>query len=291
MVELVDTPDLGSGGFGRGGSSPFARTTFARSRQWIPIGAGADGRLRQKKMQVTELSAEGLKREYQVVVDAAEIEQRVDNRLDELKNTIKMPGFRPGKVPVTLLKKKYGRSVMGEVLEQAVNEGSQQAINDNELKPALRPKIEVKSFEDGKDLEFSMELEVLPDVPDIDLKGIKLTRLTAPVTDEVVGEQLENFSKRFQEYEAPAKARKSKEGDRLTINFVGKVDGEAFDGGAADDFPLTLGSGSMIPGFEDQLTGVKKDDDVEVKVTFPEEYGAENLAGKDAVFDVKVKGN
>ena len=161
-----------------------------------------------KEMQVKELSAEGLKRAYEVVVDASEIEQRVDKRLDELKKTIKVPGFRPGKVPVTLLKKQYGRSVMGEVLEQAVNEGSQQAINDNELKPALRPKIEVKSFEDGKDLEFSMELEVLPDVPKVDLKAIELTRLKAEVTDEAMAEALGNFSKRFQEYEPPAKARK-----------------------------------------------------------------------------------
>ena len=240
-------------------------------------------------MQVTELSAEGLKREYQVVVAASEIEQRVDKRLDELKNTIKMPGFRPGKVPIKLLKKQYGRSVMGEVLEQAVNEGSQQAISDNELKPALRPKIEVKSFEDGKDLEFSMELEVLPDVPAIDLKQIELTRLTTAVTDEALGEALDRFAKRFQEFEAPEEARPSDQDDRLTIDFVGKVDGEAFEGGSADDFPLVLGSGSFIPGFEDQLIGVSKDDDVEVKVTFPESYGAEALAGKDAVFSVKVK--
>lgn len=240
-------------------------------------------------MQVTELSAEGLKRAYQVIVDAAEIEQRVDKRLGELKNTIKMPGFRPGKVPVTLLKKQYGRSVMGEVLEQAVNEGSQQAIDDNELKPALRPKIEVKSFEDGKDLEFSMELEVLPDVPTIDLKKIELVKLVAPVTDEAFNKALDNFAKRFQEFEAPADARPSQEGDRITIDFLGKVDGEAFEGGKADDFPLVLGSGSMIPGFEDQLTGVGKGDDVEVKVTFPEAYGAENLAGKEAVFEVTVK--
>ena len=241
------------------------------------------------EMQVKETSAEGLKRAYDVVVAADEIEQRVDKRLGELKKTIKVPGFRPGKVPVTLLKKQYGRSVMGEVLEQAVNEGSQQAINDNELKPALRPKIEVKSFEDGKDLEFSMELEVLPDVPKVDLKSIELTRLKAEVSDEAMGEQLENFSKRFQDYEAPAKARKSKDGDRLTIDFLGKVDGEAFEGGKADDFPLVLGSGSFIPGFEDQLIDKKVDDEVEVNVTFPESYGAETLAGKDAVFDVKIK--
>jgi len=240
-------------------------------------------------MQVTELSAEGLKREYQVVVEAAEIEQRVDKRLGELKDTIKVPGFRPGKVPVTLLKKQYGRSVMGEVLEQAVNEGSQQAINDNELKPALRPKIEVTSFEDGKDLQFSMELEVLPDVPKVELKEIELTKLVAPVSDEAFGESLDNFTKRFQEYEAPEKERPSEDGDQLTIDFLGKVDGEAFEGGAADDFPLVLGSGSFIPGFEEQLIGAKKEDEIEVKVTFPEAYGAENLAGKDAVFDVKIK--
>ena len=289
MVELVDTPDLGSGGFGRGGSSPFARTTVVRSPTAEPIGAIVDGCTGSREMQVKELSAEGLKRAYEVVVAAAEIEERVDKRLDELKKTIKVPGFRPGKVPVTLLKKQYGRSVMGEVLEQAVNEGSQQAISDNELKPALRPKIEVKSFEDGKDLEFSMELEVLPDVPEVDLKAIELTRMKAEVTDEAMGEALENFSKRFQEYEAPAKARKSKDGDRLTIDFVGKVDDEEFEGGKADDFPLVLGSGSFIPGFEDQLTGKKAEEEVEVKVTFPENYGAENLAGKDAVFDVTIK--
>ncbi|MDH3660871.1 MAG: trigger factor [Alphaproteobacteria bacterium] len=240
-------------------------------------------------MQVKELSAEGLKRAYEVVVAAAEIEERVDKRLGELKRTIKVPGFRPGKVPVTLLKKQYGRSVMGEVLEQAVNEGSQQAINDNELKPALRPKIEVTSFEDGKDLEFSMELEVLPDVPKVDLKAIELTRLKAEVADEAMQEALDNFSKRFQEYEAPAKARKAEDGDRVTIDFVGKTDGEAFDGGKADDFPLVLGSGSFIPGFEDQLIGAEVDDQVEINVTFPESYGAETLAGKDAVFEVKVK--
>ncbi|MEZ5935049.1 MAG: trigger factor [Alphaproteobacteria bacterium] len=241
-------------------------------------------------MQVKEISAEGLKRAYEVVVGAAEIEERVDKRLGELKKTIKMPGFRPGKVPVTLLKKQYGRSVMGEVLEQAVNEGSQQAINDNELKPALRPKIEVKSFEDGKDLEFSMELEVLPDVPKVDLKDIELTRLKAEVSDEAMADALANFSKRFQEYEAPAEARPSQEGDRVTIDFLGKVDGEPFDGGKAEDYPLVLGSGSFIPGFEDQLIGKAVDEEVEVKVSFPESYGAENLAGKDAVFEVKVKG-
>jgi trigger factor len=243
----------------------------------------------RRKMQVKELSAEGLKREYQVVVDAEEIEQRVGRRLDELKKTIKMPGFRPGKVPVKLLRQQYGRSVMGEVLEQAVNEGSQQAISDNELKPALRPKIEVTSFDEGKDLEFSMALEVLPEVPEVDLKAIELTRLTAPVSDEAMQTTLENFGQRFQEYEPPAEPRPSLDGDRLTIDFKGTIDGEAFDGGAADDFPFLLGAGQMIPGFDAPLTGVNVGDDVKVEVTFPENYGAPHLAGKDAVFEVKVK--
>ena len=134
-------------------------------------------------MQVTELSAEGLKREYKVVVQAGEIEDRVARRLDELRQKIRMPGFRPGKVPVSLLRKQYGRSVMGEVLEQAVNQGSQKAISEHELRPALQPKIEVTSFDEGADLEFTMALEVLPKVPPVDLKAIALTRLVAPVDE------------------------------------------------------------------------------------------------------------
>ncbi len=137
-------------------------------------------------MQVTELSAEGLRREYKVVVPADEIESRVAKRLDELRQTIRMPGFRPGKVPVSLLRKQYGRSVMGEVLEQAVNQGSQKAISDHELRPALQPKIEVTSFDEGANLEFTMALEVLPAVPAVDLKAIELTRLSAEVTEEAV---------------------------------------------------------------------------------------------------------
>jgi trigger factor len=240
-------------------------------------------------MQVTELSAEGLKREFKVVVQAAEIEDQVSHRLEELKGKIRMPGFRPGKVPVALLRKQYGRSVMGEVLEHAVNRGSQKAIADHELRPALRPKIEVTSFDEGADLEFTMALEVLPQVPEVDLKKIALERPVAEVGDDTLTGALDNFAKRFQEYAPPATPRPSQAGDRLIIDFEGRVDGEVFEGGKADDFPLVLGSGFMLPGFEDQLTGVEAGAEVTVEVTFPEAFPNADLAGKPATFEVKVK--
>jgi trigger factor len=240
-------------------------------------------------MQVTELSADGLKREFKVVVQAAEIEDQVAHRLEELKGRVRMPGFRPGKVPIALLRKQYGRSVMGEVLEQAVNRGSQKAIADHELRPALRPKIEVTSFDEGADLEFTMALEVLPEVPEVDLKKIELTRPVAEVSDETLTRSLDNFAKRFQEYEPPAEPRPSQTGDRLIVDFEGRVDGEVFEGGKAQDVPLVLGSGFMLPGFEDQLTGVEAGADVTVDVTFPEVYPNPDLAGKPATFAVSVK--
>jgi trigger factor len=240
-------------------------------------------------MQVTELSAEGLKREYKVVVQAAEIEDQVAHRLEELKGRVRMPGFRPGKVPVALLRKQYGRSVMGEVIEQAVNRGSQKAIADHELRPALRPKIEVTSFDEGADLEFTMALEVLPEVPEVDLKKIELTRPVAEVSDETLARALDNLVRRLQEYEPPAEPRPSRTGDRLLIDFEGRVDGEVFAGGKAQDVPLVLGSGFMLPGFEDQLTGVEAGADVTLDVTFPENYPNQDLAGKPATFAVSVK--
>jgi trigger factor len=240
-------------------------------------------------MQVTELSAEGLKREYKVVVEAAEIEGQVADRLEELKGRIRMPGFRPGKVPIALLRKQYGRSVMGEVLEQAVNRGSQKAITDHELRPALRPKIEVTSFDEGADLEFTMALEVLPEVPEVDLGKIALTRPVAEVSEETVAGALDRFARRFQEYAPPAEPRPSQNGDRVIIDFEGRIDGEVFEGGKAEDVPLVLGSGFMLPGFEEQLTGVAAGADATVEAEFPESYPNADLAGKAASFAVKVK--
>jgi trigger factor len=240
-------------------------------------------------MQVTELSAEGLRREYKVVVEAAEIEGQVAHRLEELKGRVRMPGFRPGKVPIALLRKQYGRSVMGEVLEQAVNRGSQKAIADHELRPALRPKVEVTSFDEGADLEFTMALEVLPEVPEVDLKRIELTRPVAEASEETVAGALDRFARRFQEYEPPAEARPTRTGDRVIIDFEGRIDGEPFDGGKAEDVALVLGSGFMLPGFEEQLTGVEAGADATVQTEFPDSYPNAELAGKAVTFAVKVK--
>ena len=240
-------------------------------------------------MQVTELSADGLKREYRIVVAANEIADRVSGRLTELSRTIRMPGFRPGKVPVSLLRKQYGRSVMGEVVEQAVNQGSQQAISDHELRPALRPKIEVTSFDEGADLEFTMALEVLPEVPKIDLKTIALTRPVATLDDGAVDKALGNIAERSRAFAPPAEARPSQSGDRVIIDFHGTVDGEPFEGGHAHDFPLVLGAGMMVPGFEDQLIGKQVGDEVTVDVSFPEAYPNPALAGKAASFAVEIK--
>ena len=240
-------------------------------------------------MQVTETAAEGLKREFKVTVAASEIESRVQSRLARLARTVKLPGFRPGKAPVPLLKKQYGRSIMGEVLEEAVDEGSKKTIGDNQLRPALRPKIEITSFDEGKDLEFELKLEVLPEVPQVELGSIALTRLVAEVPPEKAEEAIQNFARSRQKFELPDPPRPAMDGDQLTIDFAGTIDGVAFEGGSANDVPLRLGSKGMIPGFEEQLIGAAAGETRELAVTFPADYGSKDVAGKDAVFTVTVK--
>lgn len=240
-------------------------------------------------MQVTEVAAEGLKREYKVVVAASEIEGKVEARLKKLAQTAKVPGFRPGKVPLSLLKKQYGRQVMGEILEQAVDEGSKQAINDNQLKPALRPKIEVTSFDDGQDLEFKLDLEVLPEVPEVDLKAISLTRQVVEVADARVDDAIANVAKVRRKFEPLAEPRPAADGDQVTLDFEGRIDGEPFEGGKAENFTLVIGSGQMIPGFEAGLIGKSAGETAEIEVTFPEDYGRDNLRGKAATFTVTLK--
>ena len=238
-------------------------------------------------MQVEQVAADGLKREFKITVPADEIAGKVQTRLERLAKTIRLPGFRPGKAPLPLLKKQYGRAVLGEVLEEAVDEGSKRTIGDHQLRPALRPKIEVKSFDEGKDLEFEVSLEVLPEVPEVDLGAISLTRLVAETPADKVEDAIQNFAKARQKFEAPAEPRPAQDGDQLTIDFEGKIDGVAFEGGAGKGFPLRLGSASFIPGFEDQLIGAMPGETREVSVTFPADYKAD-VAGKDAVFTVKV---
>jgi trigger factor len=240
-------------------------------------------------MQVTQTSAEGLKRQFRITVPASEIDGRVNSRLQRLQRSVRMPGFRPGKAPLPLLKKQYGRSIMGEILEEAVDEGAKRAVGDNELRPALRPKVEVESFDEGQDLLFRVDLEILPEVPAVDLESIELTRLAAEPDEARVEEALQRLARARQEFEPPALPRPASLGDRLTIDFEGKIGGEAFTGGQAADFKLVLGQGSMVPGFEDQLVGAALGDRREVKVTFPDSHAAGEVAGKEALFTVDVK--
>jgi trigger factor len=242
-------------------------------------------------MQVTQVAAEGLKREFRVVVPAGEIEERVQTRLRKLVQTVRLPGFRPGKAPISLLKKQYGRSVMGEVLEQAVDEGSRQAIDSNSLKPALRPKIEVTSFDEGKDLEFNLGLEVLPEVPPVDLDALELTRLTAEPDEARIDRGIEGFARARATYKAPGTPRPAADGDQVVIDFEGSIDGAPFEGGKAEGFRLTLGSDSMIPGFEAGIVGAEVGEERTVEAIFPAEYGQPQLAGKTAQFKVTVKEN
>lgn len=240
-------------------------------------------------MQISEVAAEGLKREYRVVCSAEEIEKRVSERLQALSQQVRMPGFRPGKVPLALLRKRYGPSVMGEILEKMVEEGSRRVVEAHELKPALRPKIEVTSFDQGKDLEFTIDLEVLPEVPEVDLGAIELVRYVAEPDEERVRKSIENLAEARRRYEPPAEPRPAQEGDQVVIDFVGYRDGEPFEGGSANDLPVVIGSGSMLPGFEEALIGKSPGDRFEVELVVPEDHPNRELAGKTLRFEGTVK--
>lgn len=241
-------------------------------------------------MQVKQLKQDGLNHELEVTVDAKDIASRVDARLQEVSKTIKMPGFRPGKVPMTLMKQKYGKAVMGEVLEAAVNETSREAMKEQDLTPALQPKIEVTSFDEGKDLVYTMALEVLPKIEVKDYKGFKLTKLIAKADDAAIDEALERIASIRKTSKKIETDRKTKAGDIAIFDFKGRTadDNVEHPGMAAERHNLELGSNQFIPGFEDQLIGKKAGDKVEVKVSFPEEYGAAELAGRDAIFDCEI---
>lgn len=248
-------------------------------------------------MQVTETVKDGLKRNLTVVVGKQELGERFSTRLDELKDSVQIKGFRKGKVPAQHLKKMYGKSVMQEVLEQAVTDTSAKVIKDRNERPAQQPKIELvdggqETFEkivNGEaDLAYSMSFEVLPPIPQPDLSSIKIERLVADVDDEALNKALEDIAERNMKYDVE-EGREAVNGDMVTMDFVGKIDGEAFDGGSAENAPLVLGKGQFIPGFEDGLIGVKAGDERIVSAKFPDDYQMPTLAGKDATFDVKVK--
>ena len=243
-------------------------------------------------MQVKETQNEGLKRGYQFTLPAADLAAQVDAKLKEAQPEIEMKGFRKGKVPMALLKKQYGQRVMGDAMQEAIDSALRNHLETSGDRPALQPKVEMvngENWKEGDDLVVDVTYEALPAIPEADLTGVELERLVVSAGDEQVTEALENLAKNAQSFEDRKKGSKAKDGDQVVIDFKGMVDGEAFEGGSAEDYPLVLGSNSFIPGFEAQLVGAKAGDEVKVEVKFPEDYGHPTLAGKDAVFETTVK--
>jgi trigger factor len=240
-------------------------------------------------MKVKELENKGLKRKLEVKISASELSKKIEDRLVEVGKTVKLPGFRPGKVPMQVLKTRFEDGVLGEVVEKTVNESSNKAINDNKLRPALQPKIEITSFDKGKDLAYTIELEVVPDFEIQDLSKITLEKLVVEPDTKTVDEALERIASQHKTSEAITGKRAAKKGDIVVIDFDGECEGNRLPGMKSDDFHLELGSGMFVGNFEDQLVGKKAGDETKVEVTFPENYGNKDLAGKPATFDVKVK--
>ncbi len=241
-------------------------------------------------MQIKETTNDGLKRAYEVTIPAADITGRVDAEVKKIAPQVKMPGFRAGKVPANLVRKMHGEQLHAQAVNDVIRESVDGLMAEKKLRPAMQPAIDLEEgYEEGKDAILKVDLEVLPqvDVPDTD--GLKLERLTVPVADEAVDEALANVAGQQKTYKDAAKTKKAADGDQLIIDFTGSIDGEEFEGGKAEDAPLVLGAGQFIPGFEEQLTGAKTGDEKTITVTFPEDYPAENLKGKDAQFDIVVK--
>ncbi|GER08383.1 hypothetical protein JCM17843_26930 [Kordiimonadales bacterium JCM 17843] len=240
-------------------------------------------------MQINELKNDGLTREYKITIEKADLDQRVQNILNDLRHKVRMKGFRPGKTPVALLKKIHGEAALGQAVEESVRESTDQLFREKKIRPALQPKVDVGEVDEEKGFEFTLSTEILPDVDTSDFKAPALERLIATPSDADVDAAIETLAGQSKSFETAAKTYKAKTGDAVVIDFVGSVDGEEFEGGKGEDFQLELGSGQFIAGFEDQLVGAKTGDKVTVKVTFPDPYGSEELAGKDASFDVEVK--
>ena len=238
-------------------------------------------------MQITELSADGLRREYKIVISAKDIDSKVSTRLEELGASVSLPGFRRGRIPPTVLKQRFGRSVMGEVLERALSDSSAQAMAERGLRPAMQPKIEVTAFDEGKDLEYKLAVELMPEVKPVDFKSIKLERLVPEVGEAEIDKSIQGLAEEMRKTEK-IDPRPAQKGDVLVIDFVGRVDGKEFPGGAAQGHHLELGTNAFIAGFEDQLIGKQPGDKATIQVVFPAEYVNKDLAGKPAEFDVTI---
>ncbi len=240
-------------------------------------------------MNVVETASQGLKREFKVTVPASELSEKVEGRLSEIAKTANMPGFRPGKVPLPVLRRRYGQALLGEVLQETLEAGAQQAMEDRGLRPALQPKVEIQSFNEGADLEYTMAVEVLPEIQPQDFSTIELERLKAQVDEAEVDKALQRVAEQHKRSVVVEEERPVASGDIAVIDFQGFVDDKAFAGGNADGFHLEVGSGMFIPGFEDQVIGRKSGESFDVTVAFPAEYGNRELAGKPARFAVTIK--
>ena len=242
-------------------------------------------------MQLVETINEGLKRGYEAKILASDLDSKVVEKLESSRPEIQLKGFRKGHAPIALIKKMYGKSMIGEVMQESIDELVRSHFVESGDRPAMQPDVQManKDWKEGEDINVTLNYEKLPTIPDIDFSKIKLKKLVAEIDTPSTDEALANLASSAQNFEQRKKTSKAKSGDQIVIDFFGKVDGEAFDGGKADDYPLVIGSNSFIPGFEDQLIGVKEGQKLDVNVTFPKEYGSEKLAGNAAVFNVLVK--
>ena len=242
-------------------------------------------------MQVNETLNDGLKRGYAITVTAAELEAKVNEKLAEAQPEVEMKGFRKGKVPLALMKKQFGQKIMGEAMQESIDGAMQEHFEKTGDRPAMQPDVKMSNEEwkEGDDVEVTMTYEALPEIPEVDLSSIKLDKLVVKADDAAVDDALGNLAETAQDFEPRKAGTKAKDGDQIVFDFLGKVDGEAFEGGAAEDYPLVLGSNSFIPGFEEQLVGAVTGDEKNVTVSFPEDYQAPHLAGKEATFECKIK--
>ena len=240
-------------------------------------------------MQIVETLNEGLKRAYEIKITAKDIEARVEAEVQKMAPQVNMPGFRKGKVPANLVRKMHNDALMQDALSSTIQESIEKTLADNKLRPAMQPNVNLDDgYEPGKDANVKLDLEILPDVPTPDVEGLKLERLQVEADKKTVDEALQKFAESQKQFETAAKSYKAQTGDQVLIDFEGKVDGVPFDGGKGEGMAIELGSGRLIPGFEDQLIGKKANDEVLVKVTFPDDYNVEDLKGKDATFDVVI---
>ena len=239
-------------------------------------------------MEITKAEQNGLSHSFSITIPAAEIDASIEAELLNVGESAKIDGFRPGKIPMNVLKQQFSKRVLGDVIDKAVNKAAKEVFEQKELKPAVRPDIKIESYEEGQDLVLSMQVEQMPDVPEFDLSTVSVEKYVYEITDSEVEQGIERLAAQQKDFVAKAEGEAAAQGDAVKIDFIGRIEGEAFEGGTADGVQLELGAGQFIPGFEEQLVGKKAGDKVDVAVSFPENYHKEDLAGKPAVFETTV---